>query len=106
LTVFDTLEPDDEDDDASLPVLGEDEADGVGLALGVDLVPPVKISPSVLPMLSSRPPPPLLLLADAEGVGVAVSAPDDLLADADGLGVAFSPEPESDEPDEVLPESD
>jgi hypothetical protein len=97
LTVSDTLEPEESLDDA--------EADGVGLALVEELEPdvlePVKMPEIALPMSSSRPP--LVLLADAEGVGVAVSLPD-VLSDADGDGVALSSEPESDEP--VLPESE
>jgi hypothetical protein len=95
-------DPDDPDDEESLDSLAE--ADGVGLALGVELSPPpVKMPVIASPMSSSRPPPPLL--ADAEGLGVAVSPLDVSLlelADADGEGVALSSEPESDE--EVLPE--
>jgi hypothetical protein len=106
LTVSDTLEESSED--ASFVALAEADAVGVGVALAVESEldePPVRMPVMASPMLSSRPP----LLADAEGVAVAVPPDEplesaDLLAEADGVGVAaLSSEPESDE--EVLPES-
>jgi hypothetical protein len=102
LTVSETLVPEDEE---SLLALAEADGVGVGLALDVELsLPPVKMPVIASPMPSSRPPP---LLADAEGLGVAVSLLDVSLlelSEADGVGVALSSEPESDEP--ALPESE
>jgi hypothetical protein len=110
LTVSDTLEE-------SSPELAEADADavGVGVALAVESEfdePPVRMPVTASPMVSSR----LPLLADAEGVAVAVEPDDvlpdspDLLAEAEavGVGVDLSSEPESDEsvvPESFVPES-
>jgi hypothetical protein len=108
LTVSDTLEESSVDE--SFVALAEADAVGVGVALAVESEldePPVRIPVMASPMLSSRPP----LLSDAEGVAVAVLLDEPLesvvlLAEADGVGVAVSSsEPESDDPEEVLPES-
>jgi hypothetical protein len=101
LTVSDTLE--EASEDASFVALAEADAVGVGVAVAVESEldePPVRMPVMASPMVSSR----LPLLADAEGVAVAVLLDSvDLLAEADGVGVAVSSEPESDEED--LPES-
>jgi hypothetical protein len=101
LTVPDTLE--EASEDASFVALAEADAVGVGVAVAVESEldePPVRMPVMASPMVSSR----LPLLADAEGVAVAVLLDSvDLLAEADGVGVAVSSEPESDEED--LPES-
>jgi hypothetical protein len=97
----------DEDEEGDGDDVGA-EADGVGLAVAVESpLPPVKTSLIASPIESSRFP----LVADGDGVAVAVPPPpDDDVSDepdegvADGSGVALSAEPESDE--EVLPEDE